>query len=433
MDTPDSPPAAPPAPATPTTHPARRPRGRRANGEGTIFWHEKKQAFVGVISLGVDGAGKRHRRWVTGESKSDVKTKLDEIKAQAAAGVTDPGRESVAAYVNRWLEDTVRTTTRHNTYTKYRWILEKHVLPFLGHHCLGKLLPDHVQALLKHMEVSGASVRLRQMAFSVLRTCMNLAVERRAIMHSPMRGVKPPQAETQKKAVYLDPVKTQLLLTRIDGWLKRFVYMAVGSGARLGELLALRWSDLDPADGSVTISKTMLEIRVPVTPGEDTQGDKWKIVHKEAPVKSKVIPVRRVALPDQVMALFVDEWRARAANDAKRAQGWPMPAGEHPGLDALIFANRAGGPRIQNNVRRAFLEALHEAGLPRMKIHELRHTSATLLLAAGENPKVVQERLGHSKVGITLDIYSHVPREVDRRAADKLGGLLTAANTEGKS
>lgn len=176
--------------------------------------------------------------------------------------------------------------------------------------------------------------------------------------------------------------------------LEALYVVAVGTGARLGELLALRWEDATLEDASLSIRRTLVDINGKLEIGEPKT------------TRSR----RRIDLP----AFVVDALRRHRAR-----------IGAHPHPKAWIFADSKGGPLRKSNVaRRSFQPLLKQAGLPRIRFHDLRHTAASLLLARGVHPKVVQERLGHATIAITLDTYSHVIPSMQKAAAAELDALV---------
>jgi integrase len=171
----------------------------------------------------------------------------------------------------------------------------------------------------------------------------------------------------------------------------------VATGLRLGELFALQWSDVDLEDGAVTVRHTLAELK--------------GILRLAEPKTAK--RRRRVELPDMAVAALLTH-RRRMLTEGHAAVPW-------------VFCNQHGGPLRRSHFHRQdFKPLLKRAGLPDIRFHDLRHTSATLLLSAGVHPKIVQERLGHSQISMTMDTYSHVMKGMDKQAASKLNTILTA-------
>jgi integrase len=189
-----------------------------------------------------------------------------------------------------------------------------------------------------------------------------------------------------------------LLAAAAGDRLEALYSVAVGTGLRLGELFGLQWSDVDLKAGAVTVRHTLQELN-------------GKLTLKEPKTdKSR----RRVELPDSAVAALTDH-RKRMFIEGHAAVPW-------------VFCNQHGGPLRRSHFHREdFKPLLAKAELPDIRFHDLRHTSATLLLSAGVHPKVVQERLGHSQISITMDVYSHVLPTMQREAAGRLDSILSAA------
>lgn len=366
---------------------------KRGSGEGTVYKH-KHAGWAATIQVGVDENGRRLRRTVYGRTRGEVVEKLDELRQQAAVGWADPGNLRVGEYLASWIKDTAAARVRAGTLDYYRQAL-KPAREALGGLGLRTLSPIHVSALLRRMEEQGASPRARQMTYTVLRTAIRDAVRMRLLMANPLDAVSRPRAP-RPEMVALDAEQVRALLAAAAGDPLEALYaLAVGTGLRLGELTGLRWGDVDLEGGAVHVRRVLLE-RVG---GEITFGE---------PKTSK--SRRKVDVPGFALAAL---HRHRAG----------LGVAPHP--DRLVFLSAEGTPIRRSNLhRRSFKPLLRRAGLPEVSFHALRHTSATMALAAGVNPKVVQERLGHSSITLTLDTYSHAVPTLGRDAADRLDTLL---------
>ncbi len=179
------------------------------------------------------------------------------------------------------------------------------------------------------------------------------------------------------------------------------IYLALATGARLGELLALRWREVDLDRGNLQVIRTARRIT-----GKGIAYSEPKTHRSRRPV----------ALSGETVQVLREHWRAQAE---RRLELGPTYAD-----NGLVFASLTGHPLDDSNLRRAFRRTLADAGLPRLRFHDLRHSAATLMLRAGVHPKVVSERLGHATVGITLDTYSHVLPDLQRDAAEALDAVL---------
>lgn len=374
-----------------TTETKRRRRGR---GEGSIFQRADGR-WVSVISLGKGADGKRKRRWVYGWTKTEVQDELTKLKgAKLNDTLAMPSRETVGQFLERWLIDVARPRIRYGTFVNYEGIVRNHIAPRIGGVGLQKLRPAHVQRLYADIQNAHA----RKLAHCVLRLALIDAVRAGDVVRNVCEAVDPPKIARPEMQT-LDAEQAQRLLAEADGdRLAALYWVAITTGLRLGELFGLQWQDVDLKAGTLSVRRSQSDV-------------KGRLALEE-PKTAK--GRRQVTLPPETVEALV-EHRKR------------MLVEGHAGADR-VFSNVEGGPlRRPDFQRRSFKPMLKRAGLPNIRFHDLRHTSATLLLSQGVHPKVVQERLGHSQISVTLDVYSHVLPGMQRDAADKLGALLRPA------
>jgi integrase len=373
---------------------------RRGRGEGAIFLRADG-VWCATITIGYDAVGKRRRRTVYGASKEQVRKQLTELHSQALhGGITQPTQLTVAQYLTRWLEDVARPKIRVSTYRQYEGLVRLHMIPHIGGIRLTKLTPAQVQGLYATLLRAGVSPRQCQMVHSRLFSALKRAVRWKLIPSNPCADIDRPTAPT-KRFTPLTPRQVLALLDAAAATRLHALYvLAIFSGLRQGELLGLHWEDLDLETGMLRVRHQLQEVA----------GDMQLVEPKTATGR------RQVALPRlAVEALVAHRERMQAKGFAKT---W-------------VFCDSRGGPIRKSNLRRkSFEPLLAKAELPHIRFHDLRHTAATLLLLQEVHPKVVQERLGHSRVGITLDIYSHVLPTMQRGAADKLDGLMDSVRAE---
>ena len=365
------------------------------------MFRRRDGVWTGSVTVGYDDCGKRKRRTVYGATKGDVLEKLTRLRADALEGILgDPQRLTVATYLHRWLDDAVRPSVRVSVHRRYAEIVRLRIVPRIGGIALSRLTPMHVQSLLTSLENEGVSSRGRQMAYDRLRRALNQAVQWGLVPRNVCDAVTRPRAQRPTMRV-LTPEQVSVLLAaaREDRFHALYV-LAVTTGLRQGELLGLQWADIDLDRAVLRVCHALHEVA----------GHLWLDEPKTARGR------RTVDLP-------------ACAVRALREHRNRMLA-EREDLQELVFCDTQGGPvRKSNLVRRSFLPLLRQASLPRIRFHDLRHTAATLLLLEGVHPKVVQERLGHSQISITLDTYSHVLPSMGRDAAKKLDALLGEATT----
>ncbi|MDR7450136.1 MAG: site-specific integrase [Armatimonadota bacterium] len=370
---------------------------RRGRGEGSVF-RRRDGLWVGMVTVGYADTGRRKRRAVYGRTKAEVLEKLVRLRHAALTGTLgDPARLTVASYLARWLDDAARPAIRESTYKTYEGLIRVHVLPRLGGVALARLTPAHIQGLLADMERVGRSGRLRLLTHQVLHRALRQAVEWGMIPRNPADAVVPPRPPRPEMRT-LTPEQARRFLDVARGDRLYALYaVLVGTGMRLGEALGLGWPDVDLDRGTLTVRRQLCEVA----------GRVWLAEPKTAAAR------RTVTLPGFVV-------RALREHQARmEAEGRLFTS------HLLVFVDSAGNPLRKSNIRRrSFEPLLRAAGLPRIRLHDLRHTAATLHLLAGTPPRVVQEMLGHSHVAITLGTYSHVLPTMQREAAARMDTLL---------
>jgi integrase len=372
-------------------------RKRRGYGEGSIYQRADGR-WCGTYSSGYNANGKRIRRTVFGETKEDVAGKLARLQISKMDGTwAEPTKVRLAAYLDRWLEDAAKPTIRTTTYASYKWIVEKHINCRIGGVTLRNLSPVHIQGLYGEMIRDDVSARVRQLTHAVLRRALKQAVKWGMIQRNPCDAVDPPRVPKREIAP-LDAAQVQKLIKAAKKDRLHALYvLAIATGLRQGELFALRWCDVDFVRRVVSVRFTLVE----------TAGERFLAEPKSA--KSR----RQVDLPQFAVDALVDH-RKRMLADGLASSEW-------------IFCDTCGGQlRRSNVIRNSFKPILKRAKLRNIRFHDLRHTSATLLLAQGIHPKIVQERLGHSQISLTLDTYSHVLPTMQVEAAAKLDRLINS-------
>ena len=327
--------------------------------------------------------------------------KLADALAQRGQGlVFDAANITVSDYLDRWLSASVKNTVRKNTFARYEQIVRLHLKPALGSKKLKTLTPAHVRALYRHKLDAGFSPRTVQYIHVTLHKALKQAVADGLVHKNVSEAVTPPRS-ARKEIIPLtaEQVKTFLYAVR-DSRMSGLYVLAVTTGMRQGELLGLRWADVDLEAGTLSVRRTLSMTRDgPIFTAPKTAKSRRSIGLTNATVEA----LRR-HLSNQLAEI-------EAMGDEYEDQG-------------LIFPNLRGRPLHPWILATDFKKLMERAELPRIRFHDLRHTFATLMLQNGEHPKVVQEMLGHATISITLDIYSHVLPNMQSAAVERLGTLL---------
>jgi integrase len=374
--------------------------GRRGHGEGTIYQRADGK-WTASISLGY-ADGKRKRKQVYGKTRREVAEKLTAVQHDVQQGlpvVTE--RQTVEQFLNRWLEDSVKPTVRPKTYQSYAQMTRLHIVPSIGRVELTKLSPQQVQAWLNRKMTSGLAPRTVSYMRSILRQALEQACRWGLVARNVAKLIDPP-AVPQHEMKFLSPVQArQLMAAAAETRFEALIYVAL-LGLRQGEILGLRWSDIDLEAGTLQVRHQLQRI--------DGQ---YRLVEPKSE-KGR----RMVSLPAFVMTGLRGH-RARQLQDRLLAgAAWQGEAWD------LVFCTQRGTPLEARNLLRDFKKLLERASLPDMRFHDLRHSAATLLLAKGVPERVVMEILGHSQLSQTMR-YSHVIPKLQQEAARKLDELLT--------
>jgi integrase len=309
----------------------------------------------------------------------------------------EPHGPRLAEFLERWLEEVSKPKIRESTYKLYEGVIRIHVNPRLGGIRLSKLKAVQVQMMYSDMQGDGVSARMQQLAHARLFSALKKAARWRLISYNIMLDVDRPSAPRKPSQVLSPDDVARLFAAAVGTRLEALFVLAITTGMRQGELLGLKWEDIDLTSGTIFVQRQLQEVagRLALVEPKTNAGR------------------RRVALPQIAVATLIAHRNRMLAAGA---------------LAALVFCDSHGSPLRKSNLRRKTFEPLlRKAGLPHIRFHDLRHTAATLLLREDVHPKVVQERLGHTRIAITLDVYSHAVPSMQRDAVDKLDRLLSLA------
>lgn len=363
-----------------------------------------KDSWTVILNLGRDpSTGKRKQQWVTVRgTKREAEKKLAELQYQLdTGGYVKPSKLTVAEHLRDWLRDYAATTVRPRTYEGYAMIVEKHLIPGLGKIALSQLQPAQVQQYYaKALESGrsdgkgGLSARTVKHHHRLLSEALVYAVRMNRVVRNVAQAVVPPRPVNQEMNT-LDEAGVDALLEAARGTpYYHLFHLALYTGLRRSELLGLRWKDVDLYLANLSATQVMHRL----------QGGLVVFLEPKT-AKSR----RQVSLtPDSAIVLrahYEQQERERSAS------GMPFDG------DSLVFARSDGTPIPPITVNHAFGRIIRKAGFKDIRLHDLRHTHATLMMKQGVNPKIVQERLGHSSFAVTMDIYSHVAPGLQEAAA----------------
>ena len=374
---------------------------RNRNGEGTISGPRKDGRYVGAF-YAPTSAGTVKRVYVYGRTYDEARAKLVTEQAKVMAGTPVPGKSwKLGPYLDYWLDHVVRPTRRPATVSLYETCIRLHLKPGLGKHELRRLSVAAVQrfmnAKLRDIE-PGESIRLVHVLRQVLSAALSRAVREELVSRNVARLVELPPWEPAEVVPWsADEALSFLAAARSDPLYPAFVFLLL-YGMRRGEVLGLRWSDLD--GDTIRVRQQVQRIK-----GELLTG----------PVKTRAgkrnLPL--LGLADEALMIR----RGTQFLDCEQFG----PAWSDTGL---VFTTRAGLPVEPRNLNRSFYRICAANSIRRVKVHALRHTAASLLKALGVPPKDAQVILGHANASTTTQIYTHVDQAAMRDAITKLNRLL---------
>lgn len=406
---------------------ARSCRRKRANGEGSIWL--RKDGRYGYAAYVPTTGGTIKRVQGYGRSHEDARQRLTELIANADRGIPVTSENwTVAEYLTYWLHHVVREDRRPKTYQGYEGVVRLHLIPHLGKKRLRKLSAQDIRAFMSRVRQecqcckhgwdasradpqccalpirqccqSRLSARMVQSIHAVLRNALECAVREEVIPRNVARLVKMPVPTYKVNRGLTSPQAQALLRAAAPQRFGALYVLALYLGLRRGELLGLRWADVDLQSEKLEVIQTLQRV-----------GGELRLVPPKTEDSARTVPLPRPCIES------LREHRRRQF--AERSAAWPDWE-DH----GLVFPSRRGTPMEPDNLRRSWYAIRAAAGLGQTRFHDLRHTCVTLLLELGVPPHVVRDIVGHSDIEVTMTIYAHVSLDEKRKALGKLGDAL---------
>lgn len=363
---------------------------------------KRGSAWCFVVELGYGEDGKRKQKWRSGfatrkAAEAELARTVHELNSGAYVG---PSRLTVGEFLTRWLEDSARPNVAGSTYERYECLVRIHLSPALGTLRLTTLTAGHIQgAYARALEAGLTSTTVLQV-HRILKHALADAVKWRFIAYNPAAGVDAPRKRPVELTVLDEPDSVRVLLASRGTRLHLPIVLAVASGARRGEILAIRWSDVDLDRGSVTITRSIEATR---------DGLAFK-----SPKSARGIRV----LPLPAFAVSVLQQHREEQEATHALLGLTL------GPESLVVAHPDGQPIHPDRLTRQFSDFLQRTGLPDIRLHDLRHGHCCHLLRAGVPINVVVARMGHSTAAFTLNTYAHLLGGEQESAARKIDSAL---------
>jgi len=355
-----------------------------------------------IVVDSTDENGKRKRKWISGfNTQKEAEKKLPEILQQLNTNTfVDTNNITLRDYMQLWLEDYAKPNVAPTTYDKYTYAANK-VSEILGNMKLQQIKPIHIQQLVNKLNNSDVTPSTVLSYYRVLNTAINQAVKWQFIQYNPCVAVTPPR-NTKNKMMILDQDEIQILLDKSkDHVLYPVIVLALLCGLRRGEILGLKWENIDFFSGVIHLENNL----VMANNESILKETKTSTGRRAVDISSNVVEVLKKV--------------------KKQKMSYKLLYGSSYHDSNFVCTWEDGRPFRPDYIPKAFAKILVSANLPKIRFHDLRHTHASILLKSGIHPKVVQERLGHSSISITLDTYSHLVPSLQKSAAEKMATMFS--------
>lgn len=368
---------------------------RRAKGEGSLF-ERADGKWIHITDLGRDAkTGKRKRQTIIADTKAKVLVKLADERKRGKGTIVVRAPGTVGDLVESWLDNDVTVSNTKNTAANYRTLWVKYGRAPMGSVALDKLAPAHVQRLYRGLLDDGVSASVIQRLATAMHRALQSAIESEQYHRANPFAIVQRPAHRPKEARSLDAGEAQAFLSAAEG--DRFEalwHLLLAGGLRLGEALALRWQDVDFKNKRVVVNRSYSEVSGGIEiKNPKNQGSR-----------------RSVDLDDDTLDML------RRRQEKGKAE-------EHG--SELCFPTLTGTPMRRSNLRRShFQPILAKAKLGHLRIHDLRHATASLLIQAGISPTVIASRLGHSTTRMLMDRYAHILTGQNRQAAESIARAI---------
>lgn len=378
---------------------------------GRIIELIKGKKYQIIIEAGKDpktGRRTRIKRTVNGR-KADAEELLLELTVSLRQGTyVEPKGTTVSEWIDTWLNDYKKMDLRQTTFESYAYIIRLHIKPEIGAMKLQDLRPEHLQKLYKEKKESNLSSRTVRYIHSIMHAALKQAVKNRLLFGNPTEATNPPKIE-QREITAMTVEQMNAFLHELDNTnykrTKRIVpafKVLLGTGLRRGELLGLRWRNIDFQKNTIDIEQGLVALEGSKKTYQDPKTDKSK---------------NKIPMSDFVFTVLQNHWLQ-------------MTFEGHAEPDKPVFCTRDGAPILPRNFNKSFEALRRRAGIADINLHALRHTFATRLIEKGVQLKEIQELLRHSKISTTADIYTDISHSMKRDAVNKLNDDLLQMGTK---
>ncbi|HUV75697.1 MAG TPA: tyrosine-type recombinase/integrase [Dehalococcoidales bacterium] len=324
-----------------------------------------------------------------------------------------PGKTTIADYLDRWLTDYVKPNLAPRTAEGYAQIIQSYLIPALGNIPLSQLRPEHLQKYYSMKLTTGRchgpgglSAQTVRHHHTALHKALQTAVEWGLVTRNPADAVKPPHTKRPEMQIWNEDEVIRFLEAAKATPYYALFYLLLFTGMRRSEVLALRWQDIDFIYSQIYVTRSLHHLK-----------DGSYVFTQPKSERSR----RTIALPPSAYLVLKEHWEAKEAE--------ALLLGQTLADNDLVFCN-LGKPLRPDTITRAWPILAARAGVVVIRLHDARHTHASIMLKQGIHPKIVQERLGHSSIQITLDTYSHVAPGLQEAAAQRFDDAFRVSHNE---
>ena len=382
---------------------------KRGNGEGSVC-RRPDGRWQGSITIGRDDRGRLIRKYFYGKTRKETSEKLnraiEEMRDNRFINKSD--NPTVEQWCHEWLWSYKRNSVKQKTFDQYETILRTHIIPDIGDIRLDDLKTMHIQRIINKMHDSGLSHRTIEVMKIVMHAALKQAQRNKLVGENVCENVVLPRKQPKRIRVLNEDEQTKLIAALKDNYIGRGLLFALYTGMRRGEVLALKWSDYDKNEKTISITKALSRVRT-----YNKDGNKTMLTVTTPKTDTSI---RTVPLIDKAVELLAEHKR--------RQERYMELVGDYYTDNDLIFSSSRGDYLDPGNFNRKLNKTVKKIGIAQISPHALRHSFATRGLEAEVSLKAMQELLGHSSITVTGDIYTHILKEQKRKEISKLNDVF---------
>lgn len=382
---------------------------KRGNGEGSVC-RRPDGRWQGSITIGRDDRGRLIRKYFYGKTRKETSEKLnraiEELRDNRFINKSD--NPTVEQWCHEWLWSYKRNSVKQKTFDQYETILRTHIIPDIGDIRLADLKTMHIQRIINKMYDSGLSHRTIEVMKIVMHAALKQAQRNKLVGENVCENVVLPRKQPKRIRVLNEDEQTKLIAALKDNYIGRGLLFALYTGMRRGEVLALKWSDYDKNEKTISITKALSRVRT-----YNKDGNKTMLTVTTPKTDTSI---RTVPLIDKAVELLAEHKR--------KQERYMELVGDYYTDNDLIFSSSRGDYLDPGNFNRKLNKTVKKIGIAQISPHALRHSFATRGLEAEVSLKAMQELLGHSSITVTGDIYTHILKEQKRKEISKLNDVF---------